>query len=53
MVWFLNELGTIFSLELAGESILTQLLGYYVFGAEVKNQFPSALKNMYLSKLLP
>lgn len=44
---------TILSLELAKESILTQLLGNRVFGTEVKNQFPHALKNMYLSKLLP
>lgn len=49
----LSRLVTILGLELAKESILTQLLGNPVFGAEVENQFPRALKNMYLRKLLP
>lgn len=49
----LRRLVTILSFELVKESILTQLLRNSVFGAEVKYQFPHALKNIYLTKWLP
>lgn len=48
----LSRLVTILSLDFrTGRRInLDSLLGNSVFGAEVKNQFPHALKNIYLSK---
>lgn len=49
----LSRLVTFLSFELAKESILTRLLRNSVSGAEVKYQFPHALKNIYLTKWLP